>query len=590
VNVTTIESTEKLDSAAESEARLIRAAELAEYLRQNPKETRRDADELGSRFGLSTSVVVQIQSSVRSRSIASPSPNQGMAIRFKVVWRRVAHLAERCVAQPFVFQVIAAIVTAFVGLVGGGNAAIAAAVWCGLQAWCLLVKPRFRYSAFGSLLIWGVAGAMFFEAIRGEKPPMPLPLSVIVILCGWSMAFLNLMLGGILVVMGGSIQMAAQKRRSAARSRQDLIIRMFELQHQIAVLPPRSSHKMPAWIAFVRQHLFLTTAALMFFTASLSHANALLFHVDIFALQQAQVLQQSHPSKPSIVVIAPGLNSSSFVAIASILGFLEVAIRIFLAVIANSWRKVWHVAAGILAGAAAATAWAIPAGALGSTPPAMVVVLPAQEAVSGLVLVLLVRFVVGFNRALSAFRKGGSPDEAALVGELLEVRYRLSAHPEVVCVLVVDAAGSTQMKKSEDPLRVEYSFGSYQNWIGRVIAANNGKVEIRTGDGAICAFGSAEAAMAAAVQMQTDLREFNETENKLNIPFRLRVALHAGLVHADLEKVQFTEVIDVAAHTEKHSPIGGIALTEAFVQTLAVPPSLPVCATVDGFAVHPMTL
>ena len=148
--------------------------------------------------------------------------------------------------------------------------------------------------------------------------------------------------------------------------------------------------------------------------------------------------------------------------------------------------------------------------------------------------------------------------------------------------MVVDAAGSTLMKRNAEPVMVEYSFGQYQRWIADIVAKHDGKVDMTTGDGAICAFGDPSKALDAARNLHEDTARFNEQNNQLELPFRLRVALHSGAVVADLNKVQFTEVIDVAAHVEKYSPIGGIALTGPFVRALPKFPDLTPSATVDG--------
>jgi class 3 adenylate cyclase len=579
-----------LNPPTDSESRLSRAAELAEYLRQNPKEARREAEELGTQFGLSAALAAQIQASVSSRSTAPSRKRKSLAELLKALSTTLLKIAERCVSQPFAFVLVSSVATALDGFYIPEGTKMAVAVWCGLLAWVLLLKPRFRYVVFSSALLWLVSGILFSRSRRGEEAPAPLSWPEVSVLFGMAMAILNLMLGGILVVAGGSIQIAAQRRKSAALSRQDLVMRMFELQHQLASLPAQTPKPAHPWIVFARQRPFLTASVLVFVVASLVHLNALLFHVDVYAFEKAREIQQKTPSKNGIVVVSGGMKDGSFLVVESILGLISTAGQIGLGFLANSWRKVWLILGGMFAGFCLAAAWAIPAGALGTEPVAMAATRPVQEVLSGVFFVLIVRFAVGFNRGLTTYRAGGAPDEATIVGELLEIRHRLSAHPATICVLVVDAAGSTQMKKVDDPLRVEYSFGRYQNWISKIVGANGGKVEIRTGDGAICAFGSAELALDAARQIQTDIRRFNETENKLDLPFRLRVALHAGLVQAELDKVQFTEVIDVAAHTEKYSPVGGIALTEAFVHALSSRPDLPVCATVDGFEVRAMTV
>jgi hypothetical protein len=59
---------------------------------------------------------------------------------------------------------------------------------------------------------------------------------------------------------------------------------------------------------------------------------------------------------------------------------------------------------------------------------------------------------------------------------------------------------------------------------------------------------------------------------------------------ADLDKVQFTHVIDVAAHVEKASPIGGMAITEQVWKALGEPEDFACLGTeIDGFQIYAST-
>ena len=105
------------------------------------------------------------------------------------------------------------------------------------------------------------------------------------------------------------------------------------------------------------------------------------------------------------------------------------------------------------------------------------------------------------------------------------------------------------------------------------------------GDGAVVAFPDSPRAMGAARRLQTDVGRFNATLNRLPKPFRLRLGLHAGRVAGHLDDVQFTEVIDIAAHVESIAPVGGIAATAAVVTALGEEGFLPLAREVDGQAV-----
>jgi class 3 adenylate cyclase len=152
--------------------------------------------------------------------------------------------------------------------------------------------------------------------------------------------------------------------------------------------------------------------------------------------------------------------------------------------------------------------------------------------------------------------------------------------------MVVDAARSAEMKSHADSLAIEYSFREYQEWIAQISGSLRGRVHSTAGDGAIVSFPSAPDAFLAARRLQTDLERFNREVNRLPSPFRLRIGLHVGEVAGDLGKVEFAEVIDVAAHVQGASPVGGIAATEEAVAGLAREEFVPLADQVDGHRVY----
>lgn len=176
-------------------------------------------------------------------------------------------------------------------------------------------------------------------------------------------------------------------------------------------------------------------------------------------------------------------------------------------------------------------------------------------------------------------------DQATLAAEMLRIQWRLSDGATNVCVLFVDVARSRDMKAKADPLTVEFSFREYQEWVRMTCEARDGRVTATSGDGAVVAFRTPESAFSAARRLQTDLAEFNRRWNRLSKPFRLRIGLHLGHVSGDLDEVQFTDVIDVAAHLQEAAPVSGIAVSAKVAKALPSEDFVPLAREVDGHKV-----
>jgi class 3 adenylate cyclase len=173
-------------------------------------------------------------------------------------------------------------------------------------------------------------------------------------------------------------------------------------------------------------------------------------------------------------------------------------------------------------------------------------------------------------------------DPAALLAEIVKIEWRLSQGAAEVCVVVVDAARSAEMKATGDPLDAEYSFREYQKMLAFIARSRNGEVHSTAGDGAVLTFECAEDAFAAARAIQCDIDKFNREVNRLAMPFRLRVGIHMGEVPGDIEEVQFTQVIDIAAHVQSRAPVGGILATQAVAARLSGESFAPLAEAVDG--------
>jgi class 3 adenylate cyclase len=177
-------------------------------------------------------------------------------------------------------------------------------------------------------------------------------------------------------------------------------------------------------------------------------------------------------------------------------------------------------------------------------------------------------------------------DPSALIAEMIHLEWRLRPRSQSVCVLVVDASKSSEMKAMADPFEAEWSFREYQKFLERVAVKNGGLVHSTAGDGAVIGFSTCQDALQAAHGTYAELAEFNQTVNRLQTPFRLRIGIHVGEIQGALDQVEFTEVIDIAAHIEGAAPIGGIAMSKAVLNELPGVLAMPINRVVDGYEVY----
>lgn len=154
-----------------------------------------------------------------------------------------------------------------------------------------------------------------------------------------------------------------------------------------------------------------------------------------------------------------------------------------------------------------------------------------------------------------------------LLSQLVELQDKLRSGEKSMTFLSVDIVGSTRMKEQADPLSVEFTFNEYHQFVDRITRKYGGRVHSTAGDGVTCAFDHPQQAFGAARTIQTGLIELNTFRNKIGTPIRLRCGVHTGTVVApdgeDVTSVNFSHVIDIAAHIQKVSPVGGVAVSDA---------------------------
>ena len=168
------------------------------------------------------------------------------------------------------------------------------------------------------------------------------------------------------------------------------------------------------------------------------------------------------------------------------------------------------------------------------------------------------------------FRKRlGLKDPAAerqdLLHQLLEIQDQLKSDERVATFLSVDIVGSTKIKAHSDPLSVEFTFNEYHKFVESVALKSGGRIHSTAGDGVIVVFDDPQRAYAAGRALMAGLFEFNAYRNRLDEPIELRGGMHTGSVLApgqDIKSVNFAHVIDIAAHLQKASPVGCLAVSD----------------------------
>jgi class 3 adenylate cyclase len=214
----------------------------------------------------------------------------------------------------------------------------------------------------------------------------------------------------------------------------------------------------------------------------------------------------------------------------------------------------------------------------------------SANVIGGIILATLIGFFAGLgaflNEVTMTERRRRLNDPEVLLTDLITTQRRLNPDATVKCVVVVDAAKSSQMKANSDALTAEWSFRAYQAFLQHVVHKHNGTIHSTAGDGAVAVFSDCISGFDAAREIQTLISDFNKNTNRLNDPFRLRVGLHCDTVSGDLGEVQFAAVIDIAAHTEAASQVGGIAVTEPVKNYLVKERFAELPEPIDGYKAY----
>lgn len=575
------------------QADAVRAAKgLARALRQDPDLGKSAPADLAESLGVSEDLVRQVLQSIQIES-RRPRPSAAAGLRNAAIGAiaRASDASRRLMSRPIFFVLVTTLLAAIgvvpllvrrspssgVEQVQALHAGIGGLVLA-VHAGCYARHGRLRYAVYGGTIMWATLigiNALQNWLSSGQTPLAGGPMGILqAIFVSFLIAFQYTVIGAVAAVAGGYFAGLKLERAVETMSRQELLSRLFELQSRLG--ESEGSEPEPIAPASQRYRLIERFRRVWpVYTIVIGLAFGLL-HVSLFTYVSAISNQNSGPAY-LLFVVSIALMALEFALIAFVSFF----------------------SGGI--GKAVGAAWLYQL----STFPALLIDLRGridgwvfgptwvQETwfqpdsirwlliyTTGIALVAGVGAAVE-NRAKRQ-RRLLTNDPAALMAEMVRIEWLLSSRASEVCVLVVDVARSSIMKAEADPLEAEYCFREYQNFVETVCARYGGSVHSTAGDGAVVAFHETRRAFEAARALQTEIETFNRTHNRLASPFRLRVGIHVGHVAAELNKVQFTEVIDFAAHAQATAPVGGIAVTGAAAAHLDRGDLLPLRETFGG--------
>lgn len=561
------------------------AQAFAEHLRTNPADAFRKPEELADDFGLPREFVEEVLSSVRGGSIKDRSRERFWSSSVGSAFHRLRGLLLALTARPMLFVGTTTLAATlylcmispglYVTKAGSTQASISVtlagsvvfALLAMVQLFCYYSHGMARLALLGSLASWLVSTpvVMIYEWTMpgGSNSEYAIPMLLASALTLLMVSFLFGGLGIIASVVGGYVRVIRMDRAELNMSRQQLLERLFEIQTSVRRGEEFAgpSNRWNHWIHALRRHTFLWASGLGLTTHALQ----------VVGLTLLVNLVKSHPTLIPVLVV--GGMVVTVVQFLSMIAIGYFAGTVGKGVLAVCWFMVWAFVAEL-----------IPFGANG--PGTLQEILTPSVLATQFGIAALVGGAAGLGaivqeRAARQMRLR-SNDRSALFAEMVRIQWRLGPSVAELCVLVVDAAQSAAMKDGADHLDVEYSFREYLSLIEAVCRRYGGRVHNTMGDGAIVTFSNCPSAFQAAKDLQGEMESFNMRVNRLAQPFRLRMGLHKGLVAGDIDKVEFSQVIDIAAHVQGAPPIGGIAVTEEVARELDDEPLAELKERVDG--------
>jgi class 3 adenylate cyclase len=591
-----------MQSESSPKSTLEGANALIAHLRNHPEDALRSPSELAARFSLPDTFVENV---LRGARPPDRTQRQTFRFSFRFVQRAIQSIVaafDRVTARPVAFVVVTTLIAIglfFVvrfsmplmplagdetrGIAIGATVVALFLSTATLQLLCYFHRGMSRYAIQGALAVWMIMSstmviANYFDNV-GEDGLERLLAALVLVVVTFIMCGLYACAGCLASVLGGYLRVKRRELQQERMSRQELLERYFELQARLKEEQGSASQE-PSWFEALKFVHALRRNTIAYAVAISIVVGLLSVAIAHFGRIGPDLSGQSATPMQIFMLLGQGL-----------LGLLSFAMHIAYGFFVE--RVPRAIALGLSTSLAGWLVNFVPVGPFGPTYATQQSTLTTTAVVSFVMVALCVIGALGAQVQQRARQDQNlrANDPASILAEMLRIQWQLSVEDTTVCIMVVDAAKSSEMKATADPLAVEYSFREYQQWLEEIGSEYRGRVHSTAGDGAVIAFSNCLDAYLASRRIQTDVDRFNREDNRLPLPFRLRIGLHVDEVAGELSQVQFAEVIDVAAHVEARSLVGGIAASEDVVNQLLQEDFTSSDEIVDGHrvyhAIHP---
>ncbi len=130
--------------------------------------------------------------------------------------------------------------------------------------------------------------------------------------------------------------------------------------------------------------------------------------------------------------------------------------------------------------------------------------------------------------------------------------------------LSIDVAALMELRQSATLAAVDYSFGQLRAWIEEMVRAGGGDLQAGLEGSLLASFSTDAQALQTARRVQQELPKFNQTLNRLPMPFRLRCGISAGTAGNRAVIERSHELLKAAAGGEINigDEVAAAALTE----------------------------
>lgn len=572
------------------------AQKLAAYLRAHPEGTAASPSELAEQFRLPEEFVSSVVSGLEPRKKARElndlrlQPLRRAFMKVRLAFRKVTRDPMTFISTTTLFAVAIFLLVAAIrsrALIGAGRGidltfqgngiaffAISAVTMLSHLA-CYFRHGKVRWALQGAVTVWMVTAAALIVIVWVQSTNVAIGEMILrLLLVAFLMAVLSgfyAMISAAAAILGGAFWVNREEKARENRSRQELIAHLFDLQERLErPIVDTPEQPLTPWqtnVARIRESLFPIS-----FVAGVAHSALVIAVLVGFRVSSMSERDQRNPL---------------FLLTEICLIFLQISAMAILSFSARGFARSTLALLVFLVGAIVGMLLPIPP--FGISGERIASVLSVNGLIESGILLMLTAALGTLAARVEAKTQENvrlvANDRAALLAEIVRTEWQLQLQSRNVCVMVVDAAKSSVMKQNAHPLLVEYSFREYQNYLSEISTVYSGIVHSTAGDGAVVAFPDSQSAFDAACRIQMGLAEFNQTRNRLSSPFELRIGLHLGSVAGDLNDVQFTEVIDIAAHVESRCPVGEIALTQPVAEHLPGARIVGTSERVSGFAI-----